>query len=134
MRREKIKSDLSGEPVDSDLGHEVGEALAGLELVLAQHVGGQLLGRDQGGDQDERKQEEHCLSLTRVKDLFSCLLLSKQTKIMLFCLFFVNCPGYHVNNNRSKTNVALRCSEWTGVDLRGGVRYRAPYSAKKVSG
>ena len=75
MRREKIKSDLSGEPVDSDLGHEVGEALAGLELVLAQHVGGQLLGRDQGGDQDERKQEEHCWSLTRINDLSTKLFI-----------------------------------------------------------
>ena len=67
MWRDKIESDLSGEPVDPDLGHEVGEALAGLKLVLAQHVGGQLLGGDQGGDQDQWKQVEHGWNLTRIK-------------------------------------------------------------------
>ena len=55
MRREKKKSDLSGEPVDSDLGHEVGEALAGLELVLAQPFGGHLVGDDHGGNQEQRQ-------------------------------------------------------------------------------
>ena len=87
MRREKKKSDLSGEPVDSDLRHEVGEAFAGLELVLAEHVGGQLLGRGQGGDQDQWKQEEHGWSLTRVKCQVSSCPGLKQTKFMLFCLF-----------------------------------------------
>ena len=53
----KKTSDLSGEPSDPDLGHEVGEALAGLELVGAEHLGGQLVGRGDGGEEEE--EEEH---------------------------------------------------------------------------
>ena len=90
MRREKKKSDLSGEPVDSDLGHEVGEALAGLELVLAEHVGGQLLGRGQGGDQYQWKQEEHCWSLTGVKCKFSSLLKTNK-KLCCFASYYDFC-------------------------------------------
>ena len=90
MRREKIKSDLSGEPVDSDLGHEVGEALAGLELVLAEHVGGQLLGRGQGGDQDQWKQEEHGWSLTRVKCKFSSWFKTNK-KLRCFASYYDFC-------------------------------------------
>ena len=52
-----IPTDLSGEPVDPDLGHEVGEALAGLELVGAEHLGGQLVGPGDGGVEEE--EEEH---------------------------------------------------------------------------
>merc|ERR1719234_2681311 len=62
--RVESTGNLSGEPVDPNLTHEVGEALAGLKLVLAQHVGWQLGGRDQGGDQNQWKQvEEHFWSL-----------------------------------------------------------------------
>merc|ERR1712018_643282 len=39
----------SCEPVDSDLVHEVGKTLTGLQLVLAQHVLRQLSSRNEGG-------------------------------------------------------------------------------------
>ena len=49
------KTDRPCEPADPDLVHEVREALAGLQLVLAEHVLGQLSSGNEGGEDEEEQ-------------------------------------------------------------------------------
>ena len=51
--KNKDKTDRSCEPAHAYLVHEVREALAGLQLVLPQHVLGQLGGEGQGGEEEQ---------------------------------------------------------------------------------
>ena len=66
-----LKFYLSCEPVDADLVHEVVKPLGGLELELAEHVGGEgaLLGQGQAaeGEQEAEHGEVRC---AQVRDHF----------------------------------------------------------------